>query len=70
MSNPEPNVLIGADAIAERVSELARQISQDYASVDELVLIGVLRGSFIFLSDLSRKIGKGGNRGPFSSPCL
>lgn len=56
MSNAEPSVLIGADAIAERVSELARKISSDYATVDELYLIGVLRGSFIFLSDLSRKL--------------
>jgi hypoxanthine phosphoribosyltransferase len=56
MSNPEPRVLIGADAIERRVSELARQISVDYADLDELYLIGVLRGSFIFLSDLSRKL--------------
>jgi hypoxanthine phosphoribosyltransferase len=56
MSNPEPTVLIAADAIAERVSELARKISRDYKDVEELYLVGVLRGSFIFLSDLSRKL--------------
>jgi hypoxanthine phosphoribosyltransferase len=52
----EPTVLIGEDAISERVSALAREISSDYAGVDELYLVGVLRGSFIFLSDLSRRL--------------
>jgi hypoxanthine phosphoribosyltransferase len=52
----EPRVLITEQAISERVSALARQISSDYAGVDELYLLGVLRGSFIFLSDLSRRL--------------
>jgi hypoxanthine phosphoribosyltransferase len=52
----EPRVLITEEAISERVSALARQISSDYAGVDELYLLGVLRGSFIFLSDLSRRL--------------
>jgi hypoxanthine phosphoribosyltransferase len=53
----EPSkVLISEEAISERVSALARQISKDYAGVEELHLVGVLRGSFIFLSDLSRRL--------------
>lgn len=51
-----PEVLISATAIARRVADLARQISVDYAGVDELLLVGVLRGSFIFLADLSRAL--------------
>lgn len=51
-----PTELISADAIAARVGELAEHIDRDYAGVGELVLIGVLKGSFIFLSDLSRKL--------------
>lgn len=36
--------------------ELAEQISQDYADREQLVLVGVLKGSFIFLADLSRRM--------------
>ena len=48
--------LIDQEAIGARVQELADEISQDYADVEDLVLIGVLKGSFIFLADLSRRL--------------
>jgi len=48
--------LISAASIAERVDELAARLAEDYADVDELVLVGVLKGSFIFLADLSRRL--------------
>ena len=51
-----PAVLISETAIQRRVSELAAQLSADYAGVDELVMVGVLRGAFIFLADLSRRL--------------
>lgn len=54
MSLPPP--LMSADVIAARVEQLAAQIDRDYASTDELVLVGVLKGSFVFLSDLARKL--------------
>lgn len=57
MTAPErPPVLISEAEIARRVDELARRISADHAGVPELVLIGVLRGAFIFLADLSRRL--------------
>ena len=50
-------VLIEAEAIQEKVSELGRQISKDDSNgTDPLVLIGILKGSLIFLADLSRAI--------------
>jgi hypoxanthine phosphoribosyltransferase len=52
----ELQTLISEDLIAERVGELAATISADYASAEELVLIGVLKGSFIFLADLARRL--------------
>ena len=52
----EPKVLFSEEALGRRVDELARRISRDYAHVDELLLIGVLRGAFIFLADLSRRL--------------
>ena len=52
----EPEILVTEAAIAARVAELAARISTDYASAPELLLVGVLRGSFIFLADLCRRI--------------
>ena len=52
----EPSVLISEQDLQKRVGELAAQISQDYADADELCLVGVLKGSFIFLADLSRRL--------------
>jgi hypoxanthine phosphoribosyltransferase len=54
MMQKEPAVLFSEETIQERVRELGRRISADYSDVEELVLIGVLRGCYIFLADLSR----------------
>ncbi len=49
--------LISAEAIATRVAELGAQITADYQAIgSELVLLGVLKGSFLFLADLCRHI--------------
>ena len=50
-----PKVLISSDQISGRVKELGRQITQDYSG-KPLVMIGVLTGAIIFLSDLIRQI--------------
>ena len=52
----DPDVLISAEIIEARVNELAAQISTDYADKGELVLIGILKGAFIFVADLSRRL--------------
>ena len=52
----DPETLISEQDIDARVAELAAQISSDYADKGELVLIGVLKGAFIFLADLSRRL--------------
>ena len=48
-------VQISAEKIAARVAELGKQIAADYAG-KEIVLVGVLKGSFIFMADLARAI--------------
>jgi hypoxanthine phosphoribosyltransferase len=48
-------LLYSQDQIAQRVRELAAAISADHAASD-LVLIGVLRGAFVFLADLIRHL--------------
>jgi len=47
--------LISRSEIARRVAELAEAINRDYADRD-LVMIGVLKGAFIFLADLVRAL--------------
>ena len=49
-------VLVTTDQIQMRVKELAEQISHDYADVEQIYLIGILKGAFIFLADLSRQL--------------
>ena len=56
MSDDSPEVLISEVDIERRVAELAAQISTDYADKGEIVLIGVLKGAFILLADLSRRL--------------
>jgi hypoxanthine phosphoribosyltransferase len=51
-----PVVLISEEEIQTRVAELGAEISSDYADADDLVMVGVLKGSFVFLADLSRKL--------------
>jgi hypoxanthine phosphoribosyltransferase len=48
-------VLISEEDIQRRVRELAAEISHDYAG-KEITLIGVLKGAFVFLADLSRHL--------------
>lgn len=50
------DLLIPRERIAARIDELAARIDADYAGVDQLVLVGVLKGSFIFLADLARRL--------------
>jgi hypoxanthine phosphoribosyltransferase len=48
--------LISAKAIAARVEALAAEISDHFRGTDKLVVIGLLRGSFIFIADLVREL--------------
>jgi len=48
-------VLFSREQIAARVAELGQQITKDFAG-EPVVLVGVLKGAAIFLSDLSRQI--------------
>lgn len=49
-------ILITPEAIEQRVRELAQQIDRDYQGVDRLYVIGILKGAFIFLADLTRHL--------------
>lgn len=52
---PVGEILISADELQRKVSELGAQISRDYVSKD-LVMVGVLRGAVVFIADLLRQL--------------
>lgn len=51
----ELQVLLPSHVVAERVQQMGRQITQEYKD-RPLILIGILKGSFVFLADLCRAI--------------
>ena len=56
--SPDANigpVVVGQAELDERIAELGRQITADYAGRAPL-LVGVLKGAFVFMSDLARAI--------------
>ncbi|MEG0755245.1 MAG: phosphoribosyltransferase family protein, partial [Oscillospiraceae bacterium] len=55
LDNDMEQVLFTAAELDRRTTELAAEIDRDYAGKAPL-LIGILRGSFIFMADLTRKI--------------
>jgi hypoxanthine phosphoribosyltransferase len=48
--------LISAKAIAARVETLARDITLHFSGTDKLIVVGLLRGSFVFIADLVREL--------------
>jgi hypoxanthine phosphoribosyltransferase len=48
-------VLLTSDQIQQKIAEVGAQLTQDYAGRD-LLLVGVLKGAFVFMADLSRHI--------------
>lgn len=49
--------MISAKQIAARVETLGAEITESFKGTDKLVVIGLLRGSFLFIADLIREIG-------------
>ena len=49
-------ILFTEEQLKNRVGEIARQIESDYAG-KEVMFIGILRGSFVFMADLCRAVG-------------
>ena len=48
--------MISAKAIAARIEDLASDIEQSFQGTDKLIVVGLLRGSFVFIADLVREI--------------
>ncbi|MCL4138803.1 UNVERIFIED_CONTAM: hypothetical protein GTU68_052867 [Idotea baltica] len=48
--------MISAKSIAARVEALAGEISKHFSDTDKLIVVGLLRGSFVFIADLAREL--------------
>jgi len=55
MVEQDRKVLFSRDRIATEIKRLAKEISSDYGD-QEIMLVGVLKGSFLFIADLIREI--------------
>jgi len=58
MSQPEYVIdqMISAKTIAARIEDLATEIETAFAGTDKLIVVGLLRGSFVFIADLLREL--------------
>ena len=58
MSQPEYVIdeMISAKTIAARIEDLAREIGAEFSGTNKLVVVGLLRGSFVFIADLVREL--------------
>ncbi|MDU8929696.1 hypoxanthine phosphoribosyltransferase [Alisedimentitalea sp. MJ-SS2] len=52
----EIDEMISAKTIAARIEDLAREIREEFSGTDKLVVVGLLRGSFVFIADLVREL--------------
>lgn len=48
--------MISAKSIAARVEALAKEIGKEFEDTEQLVVVGLLRGSFVFIADLAREL--------------
>ncbi len=51
-------IMIDETQLRERISELAAEVEADYLDKEDLLLICVLKGGYMFLADLSRRLGR------------
>ncbi len=58
LSDDIKEVLISAEALQKRIGEMAEEISADYGDAESFLMIGVLKGSVLFMSDLTRAIAR------------
>jgi len=56
INNEQIEILISESEIKARLNHLAKDISETYQHSEQLVVIGLLRGSFIFIADLVRRL--------------
>ncbi|MCC9623120.1 hypoxanthine phosphoribosyltransferase [Thalassospira sp. MA62] len=56
MADYDVKPLITADEIATKIDALAAEINEKFKDTEKLIVVGLLRGSFVFIADLVRKL--------------
>jgi hypoxanthine phosphoribosyltransferase len=54
-------VIVSEEQIREKTGQLAKQVADDYRSVESVLLVGVLKGAFMFMADFAREMGRHGH---------
>ncbi len=55
---PVERIVYSSKEIAEQVARIGEEITREYEGEEDLLILGLLKGSFIFLSDLVRRISR------------
>ncbi len=55
-------VVVDEKRLAARVEELAAQVAADYAEQSSILLVGVLKGAYVFMADFARALGRHASR--------
>ena len=50
------DTLISEEQIKKRITELGQEVNQFYKNTNKLLVVGLLRGSFVFIADLVREL--------------
>ncbi len=53
-------VIVSEEQIRDKIAELAKQVSADYAGVDSILLVCMLKGAIMFMADFARALGREG----------
>ncbi len=55
-------VVVTEQEIHNKIDELARKVAADYVDVESVLLVGVLKGAFVFMADFARALGRHSRR--------
>jgi hypoxanthine phosphoribosyltransferase len=51
-------VVVTEEQLREKIDDLAKQVAADYADHESVLLVGVLKGAFMFMADFARALGR------------
>jgi hypoxanthine phosphoribosyltransferase len=51
-------VVVTAEQLHDKIDDLAKQVAADYADKESVLLVGVLKGAFVFMADFARALGR------------
>ena len=51
-------IVVTAEQLHDKIDDLAKQVATDYADKESVLLVGVLKGAFVFMADFARALGR------------